>query len=238
MTGDQRYTRLGLSDTIIISAGKGSNAEEYVVHTSFATRSSAYIKAALNRVWKEAEEKRINIVDAEPGVVEAYLNWVYSKEIPLNLRSEKVCGCCKEARTRANQCIFYASKELAKMYVLGDYLSDFRFCNAVADIWKSMNLVAGCYPSIGATQYVWQNTSTNCILRELVLESWKSCLITDHIGAILQDADLPQNFTIDLLVYMGRCYKTQIKKDTGAQNSPMKKKCSFHKHVDKSDKCS
>lgn len=190
------------------------------------------------RDWKEAQEKRINIADVEPEIFEGYLNWMYSKEVTLKSNA-KLCDICKGRKGAAHQCEWAHSLELAKMYVLGDYLNDIRFCNAVVDTWKSIALEAACRSCLDTIQFVWSQTSSDCPIRDLVLESWKDSLTEDKIGDYIKSAEsMSKDFAVDFLVFLANCYETQIERDTSPQKSPFKKKCMFHKHVKSSDKCS
>ena len=108
-----------------------------MVYKSFLTRSSKFIEAALARDWKEAREKRIAIPDHDPTAFEGYLNWIYSKRITLK-DNETLCECCEQRDPKKAECVDSQSLERVTMLLLGDYLDDAEFCNAVIDDYKSI----------------------------------------------------------------------------------------------------
>jgi hypothetical protein len=69
-----QLSRLNLSETITIVVCNEEETKEFTLHTSFATGSSKFIRAALAGDWKEASEKRITIPGHEPTAFEGYLN--------------------------------------------------------------------------------------------------------------------------------------------------------------------
>lgn len=160
-----------MSKTIVIVAGTGQAAKEFTVHTTYTTQSSSLIRASLSQDWKEGKEKRIASPEAEPESLEGYLSWVYSRTITLG-SSQTQCMHCT-ARSIGGLCTPSTSKELAQMYVLGDYLGDLRFCNAVMDTWVVAAKAATCIPSPAAVCYVWQQTTAESPWRELYLLKWK-----------------------------------------------------------------
>ena len=134
-----------------MSAGSGSESKKYTVHESFAIKSSKYIQSALgNNDWKEGQEKHIGLIDHEPESLEGYINWLYTREVTLTNAEEKCKyhGPSQSQIYQASDCSRNHCLKLIKMYVLGDYLNDMRFCNAVIDTIGLMR--GGCVPSLDA----------------------------------------------------------------------------------------
>jgi hypothetical protein len=131
--------------------------------------------------------------------------------------------------------------DLAKMYTLGDYLNDMRFCNAVID---TLDLMEGCIPGLKAIDWVWSNTMQNNPLRKLILEHWAEALESDFQPRIDNmksfSSRFPDEFWLDLLALTGTqlCAATARLAELKKPLAKKSQKCKFHKHFDDSDKCS
>jgi hypothetical protein len=158
---------LAISATVIISVGEEENGKSFTVHVSVTTKSSEFIQAALSNKWKEGQEKRINFPGTDTGTLEGYLDWLYSQQITLE-DVEEPCGICED-HEGSSLCNCAHSLGLVKMYVLGDYLNDLRFCNAVMDIIKSAVARSPCVPNFATIAWVWEHTSVDCPVRECFL---------------------------------------------------------------------
>lgn len=164
------------------------------MHNSFATKTSKYLQAAIKDDWKEGQEKHVSLTDHEPEALEGYINWLYTKEITLN-NAEKKCehhGPDRDQASQDSDCIYMHCLDLVKMYILGDYLNDMRFCNAVID---TLDLMKGCVTGVDAINWVWSNTMQNNPLRVFLLEQWAAEVESD-----LQDMiDFMKVFLIESL---------------------------------------
>lgn len=221
--------RFSKSDILTILVGKDGNAEEYAVHKSYMVKSSDFMKAALSRDWKETRDHHVTIPDHEPAAFEGYINWVYSDKITF-----KVEGCADcQSLSRATTCLQAHSLALAKMWILGDYLDDKHFCNAVNDLLKSAGLRGACYLPTETVQHVWQNAPSEGPLRDLLLEIWKFDLQLVSRESLLK-IGLPNDFLVELLIYTADNlpegsqfgYDGYMKKE-----SLLRMACSFHKSV-------
>ena len=134
---------LNLSETITIVVCNEEKTKDFTLHTSFATGSSKFIRAALAGDWKEASEKRITIPGHELTAFEGYLNWVHSGQITISSEGN-LCEHCAGDVSNEPDCIDARSLYLANMFILGDYLGDAQFCNAIMNDFKSMALKDKC----------------------------------------------------------------------------------------------
>lgn len=199
--------------------------------------SSKFIKSAMTRNWKETVEKRITIPDHESATFEGYLNWVYSKHVTL-CEHQELCEHCDEKISNEADCIDVRSLDLVKMFILGDYLNDVRFCNAIIDDFKSTALKSKCVPSLESVYCAWKSTSRECLLRELFLQQFANTMEHDLLEPWLKNQELPKDFVVDLLLLVGDRYKKFHSKEVKHSKEQLGKKCSFHTHVEDSDKCS
>jgi len=221
-----------------MSAGKGKKIKKFMVHSSYATKSSKYMQSALKDDWKEGQEKRVNPSDYEAETLEGYIDWLYTKDVTL-VNAEKECISHEPSRSRGRQdsdCSFLHCLKLAKMYTLGDYLNDMRFCNAVID---AMVLMRDCYPGPDAVQWVWSKTMEGCPVRKHILERWAAILRHEDIAGYIKkhSSKLPKDFLIDLLTTVGADHRSDILRVATARRA-LKEKCKFNLHFDDSDKCS
>jgi hypothetical protein len=212
---------------------------EFSVPTSLATRSSKFIKAALSNPMKEAHEKRISLPDTDPETLEGYLNWIYTGHITLEQLEpqEPMCEDCQKIDAR---CVGVLTLDLAKIYTLGDYLNDLRFCNAIVDALEPASCDGHRVATLDATQWVWDHTTADCPLREHCLEVWKRALAIEEMQSLMEEQSfrLSHSFTVDLLIFIGRRHKTELERDMTVKAKSLEQKCKFHKHVDDFDTCS
>lgn len=205
-----------MKETIEVCAGEGDAVESFTVHTTYATKSSKFIQAALGRdSWKEAQEKRITLPEAEPAVFESYIHWLYTNDIDLG-ESVQVCDSCQRDALEPDGegerlCMNRCSQELASMYILGDFLDDTRFCNAVMDVWKKTSRRVRCVPQPSAVEIIWEQTSVGCPARELLLQHWKGGVSNTGTSKYLLDhAEHSKEFLVDLLMFIGDRHRTAI----------------------------
>jgi hypothetical protein len=171
------------------------------------------MQSALKDQWKEGQERRVILSDHEPEALEGYINWLYTKEVTLKNAEEN----CKHHDTSSNQeaqdsdCSHKHSLELVKMYVLGYYLNDMQFCNAVID---TMVLMRGCTPGLSTITWVWDHTMQDCPIRKYILEQWAGTICNAGAIEILrnQSPKVPRDFLIDLLAFTGAKHRSEVVK--------------------------
>lgn len=167
----------------------------------------------------------MGIPDHEPNAFNAYLCWVYTNRIPLK---QKSCGRCRTQEevpeTKYAPCNVTHTLDLAKMFILGDYLKDDRFCNAVVNMMKRSSLESSCFVPSETVQHSWEKSVSGGPLRDLVLEMWRHDL-PDVNYAKLADG-YPKDFLIDLLVYVGE------NASEDSSESLLEMECTFHKQGD------
>lgn len=123
--------------------------KEFTVHKSFAVKSSRLLRAALNpdHGWKEAHDKRVPLPEVEPVDFEWYLEWVYTGHLTP-----------REEDGKHNR-----GATLIRLYILGDYLDDAKFCNSIMDIVSKPRTLGIIWLPwripVGSTNLVWEK---NC----------------------------------------------------------------------------
>lgn len=205
--------------------GTGDEAKEFAVHKDYATRSSKFVKAALDKDWKEATEKRITLPEANGEAFGGYLDCLYAGSVTL----------ARGALDTKIQSRYY---QLAQMYILGDYLQDLRFCNDVLDCWFTTCVVPlNEVPNAALIELVWSRTSEDCPLRSHALESWKGSLHDTRAGDYFElHPEIPRKFMADLLRLVGSCHGQAVHLNMVAYGK--RDRCDFHRHEDDDDRCS
>jgi hypothetical protein len=97
----------------------------------------------LSNGWKEAEEQRIRLLETQAATLEVYLHWMYTGHLIVELT---------QTESVSLQCV--------KLYILGDYLSDTVFCEAVVEkmVDRSQERKLPCARAI---TLVWDSTPEN-----------------------------------------------------------------------------
>ena len=114
------------------------------MHRSFAIKSSRFFQAALkgDSCWKEAHEKRVLLPEAEPVDFDVYLEWVYTSQLTP-----------RDAEPALDHCAM-----LVRLYILGDFLGDSKFCNKVMDAFRSESAWRPARPISGPINLEWEKT--------------------------------------------------------------------------------
>lgn len=63
----------------------GSREHVLLAHASFITRDSEFFRAALKKEWKEGQTRVIKLPEDQPQVVSHYLNYTYTKKLPVDM---------------------------------------------------------------------------------------------------------------------------------------------------------
>lgn len=127
---------------------------------------------------------------------------------------------------------------LVKVYILGAYLNDIRFCNAVMD---TLELTEGCVPGVDAIDWVWSKIMQDNPLRDLLLDHWAGALELDLQDTIRRlkcnSFKTPDQFLLESLAQKGTqlCAATARLAEVKKPLAKNLQKCKFHKHVDDSD---
>jgi hypothetical protein len=163
----------------------GTTQKEFTLHTSIATRSSNFFRAALRRnTWKEARETRIVLAEVHPAVFEGYLQWLHTGVLTSSFPIDKP-----------------STFDLAEMYILGDFLDDKAFRNAVLDDITSS--AYDIWPGICSVNLIWDNTPGGSPLRKLILEIWAKKPMSLIVEKLLSGAhEYPGAFLAELFAHM------------------------------------
>lgn len=166
-----------MSETFVAIVGK--SRKRFMLHTELAKRSSKFFEAAMSRDWKEAKEKEVVLEDVKEHHFEGYLQWLTTNEVTF-------VGTPRMAA-------------MTKLYILGDFLGDLAFRNAVLDRIVRRACDDNVFPGFQSIQAAWEKTPAGCPLRKLFLDIWVAPIAVENRLAELRkyEDDYPKAFIID-----------------------------------------
>lgn len=162
----------------------GPTEKEFIIYTEIAKRSSKFFQAALSRDWKETHDNRVTLAEVQTDLFESYLQWlntsVITSSFPIGMPS---------------------MIHLAELYILGDFLDDTDFRNAVLD-----DITAFAYdmwPGICCVKLAWEKTPKDSPLRAMILEIWARKPLGMVVEKLVSQADeYPGAFMAELFAHM------------------------------------
>lgn len=143
--------------------------------------------------WTESESRSVKFEDQDPEVFQLYLNWLYRERLPVRNDSPGHDGNAEYI-------------QLAKAYVLGDFLQDRKFKNAVID---SMISKASTLASDGARWYpvgevlgiiYSENTMESCGARRLLIDFYTQTGHGNWLHEWTEQENAPKAFLYDLAI--------------------------------------
>ena len=120
----------------------------FAIHESVVCRSSAFVRSAMHKGWKEADDREIPLPDEEPSVFEVYQNWLYERKIYSVDWTESY-------------------RTLVKSYIFGDKLVDYQYKNAVIHAIIQKLRDTSLF-DLGLTNLIYDNTPPESPLRRLL----------------------------------------------------------------------
>jgi len=90
---------------------------------------------------------------------------------------------------------------LIELYILGDFLDDLDFRNAVLD--DITTFAYEMWPGVSCVRLAWENTQVGSPLRELILEIWAKKPLGMVVERLLGQADeFPKAFMAELFAHL------------------------------------
>ena len=193
-----------------------------MAYKSMLVERSGYFEAACHEHWESGRTRVITLEDQEPDIVAIFVAWVLTGSVKSSAKLIELPAAEQEAARKV------ASHEqwmqLAKCYVLGDYLQAPGLQNAVIDLLlQNMQLAYDELKTIEHIEYVFANTTAGSPLRSIILEAMSSQCPDPHVRN--------EEYLWDL------AHMVMEKYNNGTPKEPPWKKvrCHFHKHPDQSE---
>jgi hypothetical protein len=200
----------------------GPSETEFTVHQSFICKKSAFFENALRGEWKEAKERVVRLPDAEPGVFEAYLSWVYGDRV--NIASVPAAF---EGGLYHNQ----RYSKLAKTWIFADSLLDWTFCDRLTDTILDSATGYFVFPPERLMNWIWAHTSTGSALRKIFVDI---CLLEMKPSKDLPDEHnrIPRQVLLELAArhLEGETSTMGLEKRHGRVQRKDGHDCTYHLH--------
>jgi len=187
----------------------------FSVHENLICAASDFFKKATSREWKESKERSIKLEhDAE--VFQIYLHWLYRHTLPLRVDEPGLSGNTEYV-------------QLANAYVLGDFLQDTHFKDAVIDaiIDKTSSKASDgqfWYPVGAVIRCIYDNTLESSTARQLLVDLYANHGHGSWLCDWATQEDLPKEFLFDVTVAV---LDRRPKPPRIAQANP----CQYHGHT-------
>ena len=163
--------------TIRVAVGKDDGKESFVVHEDLFSARSTFIKAAVAKGWKEAEEKTLCLPEHRAIVFKCYLEAAYSRNLDLVVLAKENADTIvsdEEDDFDAHpqfRALAKTGHALVRFYMLGGFLGDVAFKNEVV---KAVLTGYRCHVLCFYTQAMrlsFDATPTDCGLQKLVADT-------------------------------------------------------------------
>ncbi|KAK5134579.1 hypothetical protein LTR08_006365 [Meristemomyces frigidus] len=224
ITQNLRSARLSASavsdlsgNTITFDVGKDDKKKRFLVHEKTIMSRSKFVRLALDKEWKEAQERTIPLPDDEPAVFKLYQLWCYYTRVFSQDNSNAIYG------TSGTE-----FRLLVQAYNLGDKLLDTHFKDAVLDCIID-TLRSTSKFDVRLTGLVYDNTTERSPLRRL----WQDIYIWASNPSWLDEEFVGDFIHAELLLDLG---KRHMMFNNGQRPASVpylqESACGYHEHVE------
>ena len=103
----------------------GPAEARFHVHRGFLCKTSAFLKAACSKVWKEGQDKKIKLPECDSHAFNLYVRWLYVDRLEPKITT----GKCEAGTSPSSPTLHL----LVTLWSMGDFLGDITFTNIVID---------------------------------------------------------------------------------------------------------
>ena len=166
--------------------------------------------------------------ETKPLDFEAYLGWVYTSQL--------TPGDTEDGFDRGMM--------IVRLYFLGDFLDDTKFCNTVMDTFHFNDAWDPFYLMFESMNLAWEETTAGSPLRDFILELLVYNIATrpntESYLKVMHQSDISREIVLDLLLHMESKHGlSKLIQTTATLRLPeMKVRCLFHRHDNENPKCS
>lgn len=215
----------------MLFVGEDDDKKEFTVHRSFAIKTSKLLQATLQYGddWNKALEDGVPL----PSIItvadfQVYMEWLYT-------------GRVVELDYNRSQ----ASETLVRLYVLGDYLEDDHFSNAIIDtlVQNSSCFASGMVWRRSTVDMAWDETQPESPLRK-VLTRLIACSVGGHndwskTPKFLGSGTWSKEVSTEVFAELNQWYAIQgAIKETVEFPVNSKDTCAYHLHGEGYPECS
>lgn len=197
------------------------NPVTFSVHESIICKASPFFKKSMGSGWVESQDGLVRLESEDPAVFQVYMHWLYRNTLPVRIDSPGSVGNAEYM-------------QLAKAYVLGDFLQDGSFKDAVLDAFLEKRLSYAtdgqqwnpCGPVI---RHIYDNTLDSSKARRLLVDIYTENGRGDWLTKWATPEDLPKEFLLDLAV-------AALDRRTMTVFTPAAQ-CKYHEHTPDGGPC-
>jgi hypothetical protein len=196
----------------------GEEKKRCIIHT-FAVKTSGYFKTALNGNWRESKDREFTLPEFKPEIFEIYAQWLYTGRVLLSgtASSEDLNYKATLSLTR-----------LVKLYILGLFLLDTTFQNAVTDKLLETVEETSAIPGVSASAKTWPKLPDASPLRRMLVRFWAQNMSVNEV--VEADKHLPRDMVVCIMKDL-----VEIREDHEAVkkkiwNPSYKYRCDYHIH--------
>lgn len=184
-----QLTSDSLTGTPITVTVGDRNPSTFFVHKSVISPTCELFELILD----ECTDDSIHLDECEPAIFKVYLQWLYTSTIPMCTVSSKSPDTCKIT-------------VLGKAYLLGEYLMDGTFKDAIADAilmqaTESHCLLPTCSDCFNMVLHMYKNTLDSDLIRTLLVDAyaWRAQELRPNWVFSSMAKELPKEFLLGVL---------------------------------------
>jgi hypothetical protein len=216
------------SQPVIVYVGEAR--KPFYVHERLLRSYSGFFDTALKKEWKESDDRAINLPDADHKTFTIWVKWVYTGRLFLKKEDDLVtCEGGDTGDVTDKKWLDVDNEEWlrwGKAYLLGDYLQDTDFKDAVIDSMIAGLLETGYYPYTLAS-YIYPCSAKTSAHRKLAVDVFVFYWTRTDLG----EHDQPKEFLLDALRFIGPGLEAGIVGVEGIENLfDVNNTCNYHDH--------
>ncbi|KAF2444321.1 hypothetical protein P171DRAFT_485776 [Karstenula rhodostoma CBS 690.94] len=199
-------------DLITIKVGKDTPQRTFKIHIDVLNDHTSYFRSHLNfdRAISGSdappEPPTISLSDHDPDAFALWRTWIYTGKLAILPDPPLAPDSSLDERTA-----HYAV--LAHAYILGDYLVDVPFMNAVADVYvlnaRGIDGSRALYPSNEEIGVLYDGTSPDSPIRKLLVDIWMYRGKVEWLETEAEDGVLPREFLVEVVRELLRLKKVR-----------------------------
>jgi hypothetical protein len=181
---------------------------------------------ALNKQWKEGNEKLVRLPEVEVTAFRVFAKWVYSGRF-----------FCTEDNDEYEEDGIHHYKGWGKLfecYELGDFLQAPDFNDAIIDAITDTSALRNETP-VQISSVIYPLTSPGSPHRQLCCDIAINC--SRQLFVSMRDRDLPREFLEDVLIEVGTVLDWGVKEVPFAKLMEGKTGCEYHEHTRSNTPC-
>ncbi|CAK1360056.1 unnamed protein product [Cercospora beticola] len=113
------------NDTVTIKVGTGDHVETFTIHEALLKERGGFFAAAMDKQWKEGQERKIGLPEDDPNTVGIYIEWLYTKRLGAYTDKDHKQWNSKDVEEQYDQ--------LVHLYIFGEKIQDDEICNRCID---------------------------------------------------------------------------------------------------------